>query len=318
MVDLLVLGGASASAPGSPAVVEQALLLAGAHSVRVEVASAAEVRALVAAGFVVAPAAIESFVRTPIDLDTRPRRYRRTIRASLDAWHAAGLAIELVPLSALGIDCFLETVYFPLFLRTMYARGIAPHGANQLAAMVALLESGEATTVALVRAGPHLVGAALLGRAARDASAHALRGDLPTGPWEQGLIYALHDSLQACRRAFMIELARALAGSGASWFSLGRDAAWCEEGYDGVFFEKLHLADSVVAAFGERTALFSWAATDDEHFMFFAWDQTARALRPRNHGCSEDRFAPIAAALGAPRVAVPLAPAPPLRPSAAT
>ena len=275
--------------------VDAALVLAPEQSVHIATRSD-DVARLLRAGFVEAPAMIESLVRTPIGLEQRPRTFRKEIRRSLAAWDAARLRLELVTADAFGVARFLDEIYVPLFLPTMYGRGIAPHLANERVAMVALL--GEGALVALVRDEKNaLVGAALLGPSETEGTRHVLVGAAPEGPIEEGLIYALHDDLAECRRALLVRIAEALALRGRHWFSLGRDLVVVDDGYDGVLLEKLRMADTIAVTFETEHALYAFSG-GDRRFIFIGWDRAAKRAVARNHGCDDGRFQRIERLVG--------------------
>ncbi|WP_394843867.1 hypothetical protein LZC95_43295 [Pendulispora brunnea] len=285
-VQFLVLDGSE---------LEAAILLAQEQSVHVS-ARREELVRLRRAGFVEAPVAIECFVRTPFLLEQYPRRYRKKLRRSLTEWELANLRIELMTIANFGIERFVEEVYFPIFVRIMYGKGIAPHRAHELDAIMELLRDDAVVATVRNRDG-ELCGAALLHPGKHDGARHVLRGELPFGLWEEGLIYGLRDGLAGCRRAFMVKLAEAMGDAGRNWLSLGRDLVYCDDGYDGVFFEKLHIAESIVAILGDEHAMFSWRPRTGERFIFFEWDSSGARLLPRNYGCESAQFDPIAALL---------------------
>lgn len=289
-IELLVL---------APSEVRAAALLANSHSIQVR-ARCEDVPDLERAGFVEAPAAVEFFLRAPVELTRYPRLYRKKLRRSLDAWASSDLRLRLAPMAEFGVERFLDQIYFPLFVRTMYERGIAPHHANQLRAMQELVR-GDCSLAVVTTRGGTLAGAALVRPGRRDRFRHPLRGPLPDGDWDEGLVYALAPEFAPCRRALMLQLAEVTATLGRRWLSLGRDLAWCEEGYDGVLYEKLHLADSVVAAFGESCELYSWRPSEHDRFLFLAWDRERMMLRPRIFGAAGDVLHRIANDLESPR-----------------
>lgn len=278
----------------SPAEVRAALALAAGQSVAIR-AREGDVGALRAAGFVEAPGAIECFVRAPFPREKLTHRHRNTAR-SVKEWQERGLDLELTTLGSFGFDAFLGRVYFPIFARAMYTRGITPHAAHEVAGMRALVTDGSA--LALVRRGAEIVGAAVLrpGRAlGPDDIAY---GPRPGGAWHEGLLYGLHDALRSCQRALIVKLADACGARGHPWLSLGQDVAWCERGYDAVLREKLRVADAVVCRFEPLRHLFAWRPHPDEQLVFFEWLPGERAVALRNHGYDEAGFAEVVAAFG--------------------
>ncbi|MEM9489173.1 MAG: hypothetical protein AAGC55_08510 [Myxococcota bacterium] len=275
---------------------DAAVLLAKQRSVLVR-AHSDDVARLTRAGFVEAPQVVESLVRAPIALDIYPRRYRKTLRRSVEEWQRLGLRLQLHDMARYGVERFLDQLYFPLFARTMYERGIAPHHANTIDGLMELIDAGIRVAV-VSTASDDPVGAALLRPSPSDPRRVALHGPSPEGHWEEGLVYSLGPGLDNCRRALMIKLAEAVAADGARWFSLGRDLALCESGYAAVFEEKLRLASSVVACFGTLHEMYSLRPRDADSFALLEWDPTRAALEPRLFGADSKALMQVAERLG--------------------
>lgn len=271
---------------------EAAVLLSRVQSVSVRAGSENSLE-LERAGFVEAPAAIECFVQHPLCLDRYPRRYRKSLRRSLDEWRAAGLRIELADIAGFGLKRFIDDVYYPILARTMYARGIAPHFANELDGILSLLRKETLLAFVITPQG-RLVGAAVLRPGDPCLARRGLRGALPTGKWYEGLVYALHGDFSGCRRALMIELGVGFAARGFGWLSLGRDLAWCEEGYDTVLVEKLNLADSVVAVFESGREMYRWRPAEHERFVFLEWSRSRERICPTLFGAPAPALSQIA------------------------
>jgi len=254
-----------------------------------------EVEGLRELGFLEGPAAIESFVRAPMGMAHCSRRVRRAVARSVSEWDRRRLRLELLETYAYGVERFIETVYFPFFARSMYEYGIAPHGANDLVGLEKLLTGN--TRVALVRTDDgSLVGGALLRESEADEARFPVRGTLPVGRWEEGLIYALDPALEDCQRALLAKLAEAVAPD-SNWFSLGRDLAWCESAYAGVLFEKIRLAESVVVCLSHDQEFYSVRPQWGERFAFFEWVRDRRALRAHLFGTGDDPLPQVIARL---------------------
>lgn len=270
-----------------------AKLLASEQSVMVR-AHGADVSALCGAGFVEGPVAVECFVQAPF---LRPKLTRRHLNSwrSVKQWQAYGLRLELTSPQAFGVDTFFSRVYYPLFARAMFQRGITPHGAHEVAGMQALLTA--TSLLALVRREGVIVGAAVLNQGAALGPRDLAFGGPPQQTWYEGLIYVLQENLHNCQRALLIKLADACGERGQTWLSLGQDAPLCEQGYDLVLREKLHIADAVVFRFGSQNQMFSWRAGENERFMFFAGSSAGCAIGVRNYGCTEASYSELLTAL---------------------
>ena len=273
--------------------IEAAELIAERHAVQLRVAAQEAIR-LRRAGFREAPAAIECFVRAPLDLAAYPKVYRKSLRLSLEAWASADLDLQLTTFERYGLERFLDRIYFPILARTMYERGIAPHAAHELAGVLALARPDATLAVVTNRYG-RVRGAAILGPPIQDAQRWALIGELPSGSWEEGLVYALEAELALCRRAFMVQLAAAMAARGQRWLSLGRDLPWCERGYGGVLLEKLLLSHSVVVGARDEHHMYRFPELASDALLFLELDRETGAVRPHVHGEPADCLERIAA-----------------------
>lgn len=241
----------------SAAEVQCALLMGRSRSVLASAAAdSPAASALRAAGF--APLASEWHCVRDLAGDPRPRdrKSRRALSASLDAWRARGLSLELTTVSAFGLPRLEEEFYYPILVRDLYSRGRAPHGAQNLDRFRQLARPH--TVLALVRQDGRLRGAGLLhcedlsrldlvvAGTARPALERSLTGD----------VYCLEEDLAHCRRAFLHALGRAAALGGWSALSYGADLAWVDRGYVPVIVEKLRWSDAVLAAAGGNQPYF--------------------------------------------------------------
>lgn len=248
-LDLITLGGSTDE-------VAAARLLRGHAHMRIA-PEAPEQRASLGDGFVAAPESWECLIELPLDQGQLSRRFRRALGASVAAWDRLGCELAVYDVASFGRERLIEELYFPIFVRNYYARGLSPYGSHRLDAFQRLARDDR--FVAVVEVAGRARGGALLSPRVASGSVAVARGAAPAGTLVEGLAYALGDELADVRRAFVLGLAASFSRLGFDWLSLGRDAPFVEARYTDVTLEKLRWADSVCAWIADPVPLYHWA-----------------------------------------------------------
>ncbi|RAG81812.1 hypothetical protein DN069_30915 [Streptacidiphilus pinicola] len=224
------------------------------------------------------------------------RKSRLALSASLAAWRAHGLRLELTSVREFGLDRLEEELYFPILVRELYARGRAPHGAQNLARFRQLARPH--AVVALVRQGGRICGGALL--RSEDLSRLDL---LVTGRQLDltrtlvGDVYSLEQGLADCRRAFLRALAVAARQGGWTALSYGADMSWVHLGYVPVVVEKLRWTDAVLATAGKRQPYFRSGAAPGADGTGLLLSASAGGARFERVGAEQDQYESLTARL---------------------
>jgi hypothetical protein len=269
-----------------------AMLLRGLAHLRVRSASkgAEELRD---AGFVELPASVECLIPIPLDPLRLSRRMRHLVTRAVEAWQQKGLSLCIETSESFGVERLVQEVYYPLLVRHFYARGVSPFGAHNEDQFRRLVTQG--VLLALARDGSTMVGAALLAERRSEHIQLTLRGPAPTGPGLEGLMYALDQSLDVCRRAFIPILASAFSSLGYQILSLGRDLPWMEPDYCDVFFEKTRIAKSIIANRAEPCDLYHFSGSlFSNGYGLVWWEISGNECRLAHAGPVGDKAARLA------------------------
>ncbi|WNG18807.1 hypothetical protein [Cystobacter fuscus] len=272
-VELIHLGG-------SPEELEAALGLRRRRNVHVQVEPEA-VPHLRATGFVEAPEAVNAFVELPYDGARRSHNLRRSIGTAVERWEQAEVSLELHDVSSYGLERLIEEFYFPILVRHLYTRGLSPFGAHNLEAFRQIARPD--TYVVMATRDGKVAGGGLLRRRAGEPL-RSVRGPLPTGPWVEGLVYALAPVLDGLQRAFLYALTEIFSAEGFSHLSFGRDLPYAEPRYSGVLLEKLRWADCIAVHEGARRHLYAFHEESLSDSGLLLLEQCAEGLAARALG----------------------------------
>ncbi len=282
-IDVLRLGESAES-------ISAALLLRNEHNIRVR-ALPSQASELLHSGFIEAPQFLSCFIDLTSEDILLESSYNKNLRISLEAWQRQGVEFVITDVENFGINRLIEQVYFPIFVRDFYSRGISPYGAHNLESFKNILKPS--MYVALGYKKGKVVVAALLDSNSSDSALVSVRGAAPNEPWVEGLIVACSIEGKAIRRAFISILASALKHIGHKWFSLGRDLTWMGSGYCNVLLEKLSISTSVAISRGSYRYLHWWSpAILQNEGVFFGLD------RNRLFACALTRITPVIEKIG--------------------
>ncbi|HSW49842.1 MAG TPA: hypothetical protein VLH09_06680 [Bryobacteraceae bacterium] len=229
-----------------------AKLLRGSHSIRIDLPrDDPRAKSLLRAGFVTIPQYVRTCVALPFEPSGKSRNWRKSLGVSMRAWDSAGARIRLIP----GADVppkMAEDIYYGLFVRTFYARGISPFGAHNWQTFDRMLRGA---ILALVEASGETLGAALVAPASTAQRPLTIHGTPLQGRAVEGLIYTLRETSGPMQRAFMVHLGATLRQEGYDVLILGRDVPWIEPRYAPVLIEKMRMADELALDLGRSDIL---------------------------------------------------------------
>ena len=222
-------------------------------------------------GFFHVPEAIDCSVPLPFDPEINNAKWRKNLAVSLDKWAELELSMELSLVNQFGEDRIIDDLYYPVIVRELYAKGISPFQAMNESAFRKLLSPK--SIIALVFQKEQLIGGGVLKALEKDGKQTVLTGNPAKGLGMTGLVYALGQGYENCKRAFFYYLIQAGESAGFSWVSLGLDQAWFDWRYLPAFLSKVGWAGEISFMEGRNQRYLSLCddqfGPEEGYFSFF-------------------------------------------------
>jgi hypothetical protein len=225
---------------------------------------------LIESGYRAIPSAIDFLVSLPVAAQSHDWRWQRNLARSQNHWQDHALELVPISLASTSIAEVVETLYYPIFVREFYTRGISPYGAHTLKAFERILQA-DPHVLYVVKQGVVVGGCILKTQAA--ARRVPLFGERARGGTAEGLIYVLQSDLHECKRALLAKIAQWAYAHGFTNLSLGREPAIVDPEYLPVLREKLRWATAVEAVFGPSAHYLSpCSPTDSGSRLVFQYE----------------------------------------------